>query len=82
MQIVNFDRNWLNFGRKHLCMVLQKRYLGKLLKKFFRPIFGPKKSKNGHFCSFFWQFDGFRDPKIIKILIFTKILTQQIFNTL
>ena len=35
MQIVNFDPNWLIFGIKHLCMVLQKRYIGKLLKKNF-----------------------------------------------
>ena len=33
-------------------MVLQKRYLGKLLKKIFWPIFGPKKSKNDHFYPF------------------------------
>ena len=53
MQILNFDWNWLIFCRKHLCMVLQKLYLGKLLKIIFWPIFGPKKSKNDHFCPFF-----------------------------
>ena len=35
MQILNFDRNWLIFCTKHLCMVLQKRYFGKLQEKFF-----------------------------------------------
>jgi len=35
MQILNFDQNWLIFGIKHLCMVLQKRYFGKLQEKFF-----------------------------------------------
>ena len=53
MQILNFDRNWLIFCRKHLCMVLQKCYFGKLLNKIFGPIFWPKKSKNDHFCPFF-----------------------------
>ena len=73
MQTLNFDRNWLIFGRKHLCMVLQKRYFGKLVKVIFWPIFGPKQSKNDHFWPFFVIFPMSWTKKITKILIFTKI---------
>ena len=72
MQILNFDRNWLIFGIKHLCMVLQKRYLGKLLKIIFWPIFWPKKSKNDHFCPFFVIFSISRTKKSWKSLFLQK----------
>ena len=62
MQILNFDRNWLIFGRKHLCMVLQKRYFGNLLKIIFWPIFGHKKSKMAIFARFL-SFSRFLGPK-------------------
>ena len=80
MQILNFDWNWLIFGRKHLCMVLQKRYLGKLLKKIFWPIFWPKKSKNDHFCPFFVIFPISRTKKSWKSL-FLQNFQNNVFLT-
>ncbi len=72
MQILNFDWNWLIFGRKHLWMVLQKRYLGKLLKKFFDPFLGLKSQKMTIFARFL-SFSRFLGQKNHENLYFYKI---------
>ena len=80
MQILNFDWNWLIFGRKHLCMVLQKRYFGKLLKNFFDPFLGLKSKKNDHFCPFFVIFPISRTKKSWKSL-FLQNFQNNVFLT-